>query len=139
MKVLKDAPTLYCDVDNTLVDITYLTDEDADADEGLILDYYGKVKLTPRFEFIEAVKQAKAAGYTIVIWSGSGTDWASKVVKALHLDKYVDVVVSKPHLIFDDIRTEDLFRDVIHARPSLVENPYKFIKKGKKNVNDQVH
>lgn len=51
---------------------------------------------------IDELVLAKNRGATIVVWSGSGWQWAEKVVKALNIEDYVDYIQCKPQWIFDD-------------------------------------
>lgn len=49
------------------------------------------------------LKKLKARGYTIVVWSAAGTQWAEAVVKALELEDWVDWVQAKPQKVIDDL------------------------------------
>lgn len=51
---------------------------------------------------IQKMKDYHTLGFVIVVWSNSGHKWAETVVKKLKLGKYVSIVMSKPHRIFDD-------------------------------------
>ena len=41
-------------------------------------------------------------GASIVVWSRSGSDWGKAVVEGLDIEKYVDVITTKPTQIYDD-------------------------------------
>jgi len=43
------------------------------------------------------------SGHSIVVWSAGGSDWAESAVKALGIEKYVDIVMKKPTYYIDDI------------------------------------
>lgn len=49
------------------------------------------------------LKKQKSKGYTVIVWSSSGTGWAKAVVDALELEPYVDFVMSKPGKYVDDL------------------------------------
>jgi len=56
----------------------------------------------PHNTHIEALKTFKKNGYTVVVWSHGRWGWAEVVVKALKLQPYVDLIISKPNFIYDD-------------------------------------
>jgi len=100
MKKLPDKYTSYYDIDETLVHIIY---GDTSEEEGtLLLDWYGAVKVKPINSNINALKQDKSAGHNIVVWHRGSSSWAEKVVKALKLEKYVDIILPKPDSYVDD-------------------------------------
>ena len=74
-------------------------DEDGNETESLKWTEY----LRPHKKHIEQLKQHKLRGHTIIVWSQGGWEWANAVVKALELEKYVDLVMEKPCWIYDDI------------------------------------
>lgn len=51
---------------------------------------------------VNILKDLKARGYQIVVWSANGARWARAAVNALELTDYVDVVMSKPQKFVDD-------------------------------------
>lgn len=55
---------------------------------------------------VEQIKRHKIRGHTVIIWSAGGWQWANAVVKALQLEQYVDLVISKPSWIYDDLPAE---------------------------------
>lgn len=61
-------------------------------------------RLLPHRKHIEQLKKHKMRGHTIIVWSQGGYDWAAAVVRALNLHIYVDLVISKPTWIYDDIQ-----------------------------------
>lgn len=105
MKVMADNATVYFDMDETLVELVYGVGEPTEDDE-LVVEHYGKVKIIPQYETIEALKRHKEQGATIVVWHHGGTTWPKKVLKLLKLEKYVDLVVSKPSIYYDDMPPE---------------------------------
>ena len=65
-----------------------------------------KAKLLPHKKHIEKLKKHKMRGHTVVVWSAGGYDWAEAAIKVLQLEKYVDVVISKPKWAYDDMPPE---------------------------------
>jgi hypothetical protein len=62
--------------------------------------------VTPHERHIEMMKKHKARGFTVVVWSADGVEWAEAVVKALKLEEYVDAVFGKPSMYVDDLHCE---------------------------------
>lgn len=58
--------------------------------------------VTPNQVHIDCLKTMKHRGNLVIVWSASGQGWAEAVVKALGIEKYVDIVISKPNFYFDD-------------------------------------
>lgn len=40
---------------------------------------------------------------TIIVWSAGGFDWVEKVIKALNLEDFVDICMTKPEKYIDDL------------------------------------
>ena len=51
---------------------------------------------------VENLKRHKGRGHVIIVWSAGGGEWAQRVVEALKLQDYVDIVMSKPAWYYDD-------------------------------------
>jgi len=51
---------------------------------------------------IEELKSFKLQGNTVVVWSKGGRPWALEVIKALELEAFVDHVLQKPDILYDD-------------------------------------
>lgn len=58
--------------------------------------------LAPHAGHIKVLKDRKARGSYIVVWSSGGYAWAKAVIKALKLEKHVDLIMTKPHMYVDD-------------------------------------
>ncbi len=102
MRVINQESTIFIDVDDTLVmwgksgvigkDLIEITDP-----------HYGKVEtLAPHKGHIKVLKDRKARGSFIVVWSAGGFAWAEAVITALGLTDYVDLIMTKPHIYIDD-------------------------------------
>ena len=90
--------TVYFDVDDTIVIWRTIGSEPQEGDV-LIEDIVAK----PNTKIIEKIKEHKAKGDKVVIWSQGGEEWVNTVVKVLELEEYVDVKLSKPDLYYDDL------------------------------------
>ena len=56
---------------------------------------------------VKILKDRKARGAVIIVWSQSGYKWAEAIVRALKIEQYVDIVSSKPILVIDDKPVEE--------------------------------
>jgi len=100
-----DKPIVYCDVDDTLVLWTqeHVPDDEIGTNLVLIQDASGPVGVWPHKKHIEMLRHFNARGHTVAVWSQGGSDWAEAVVKALHLEDIVDIILPKPYWFIDDI------------------------------------
>jgi len=60
---------------------------------------------------IEMIKDFKARGHSIVVWSAGGAEWAEAAVLALNLEELVDVVLSKPDWYIDDKKASEFMEE----------------------------
>lgn len=115
MKVIEGENTVYCDVDDTLV---MWDDNFREPHEGAkkFLDPYDGSSnyLTPHKKHIELLKKYKGRGVTVIVWSAAGVKWAESVVKTLGLVEYVELVITKPNKIIDDLPVEAIFSTRIY-------------------------
>lgn len=58
--------------------------------------------VTPNLANIKILKERKARGAVILVWSASGYKKAHAVIRALNLEQYVDFIASKPMAYIDD-------------------------------------
>ena len=66
-----------------------------------------EVSVKPIYSNIGELKKLTAQGFSIVVWSAGGEDWAEAFVKAVGLEPYVTAVVSKPQAYYDDLPCEE--------------------------------
>lgn len=98
MQVIKSTKIVYYDVDNTLV---FSLREYPHQISNEIIKINGR-KFWVHLPHVETVRDFKARGHTVVVWSAGGAEWAENVVTALKLNDVVDLVISKPDWIWDD-------------------------------------
>lgn len=117
--ILKNDNVIFVDVDDTLIlykwtnkDITNLIDISLD-DDGY------KVTVLPHEEHIEMLKNFKGRGQGVVVWSQGGFAWAERVVRALALESYVDIIMTKPKWYADDLDCNDWMPNRIYLRKGL--------------------
>lgn len=102
---LKDRPTVFIDVDDTLIMWKY----PEHWDDTIKISTYGDVsyEVAPHRGHIEVIKQFKARGHNVVIWSAGGSNWAKAVVDALKLNRYVNAIMPKPFWYYDDLEVDE--------------------------------
>lgn len=120
MRVLLDDNVICVDVDDTLVSWSPIpegTEDDMYVSPQLgnqnpliqlgqvDIEFDGVTKKHWVFQDnVDSLKTHHHKGHTVVVWSGSGHEWAAAVAKALKLEDYVDLVMCKPRWLLDDMK-----------------------------------
>src|ERR1700677_1579852 len=117
MKVVDNESTIFVDVDDTLImwnpQLRYDKDfNKIDIKSPDSADSYFTV--TPHKGHIKVLKDRKARGSCIVVWSAGGYKWAEAVVKALDLENHVDYCMTKPHMYIDDKKAEEFMQERLY-------------------------
>lgn len=114
MKVINVESTIFIDVDDTLV--MWDTMGLPLAELVTVTDPYhtNEVFLAPHYGHIKVLKDRKVRGSYIVVWSAGGYQWAESVVKALKLEAYVDLIMTKPHMYIDDKKAEEFMCERVY-------------------------
>lgn len=94
-------PTVYFDVDNTLV---YSVTEFPFA-VGTKVSIGGRTWVIEDVH-VDAIRDFHARGHTIILWSAGGSEWCQAVAEALDIEDYVWACLSKPTWYFDDCPAE---------------------------------
>lgn len=102
MQVIKGTKYAYFDVDSTLV----YSPSERDL-SGFIFDGKGQRNIGGiLFEsddyHVQLLKEFKARGFTIIVWSAAGAEWCEKICKEFELSMYVDLCIGKPDWFIDD-------------------------------------
>ena len=101
MRVVENENMVCFDIDETLVVWNVPAGRE---EEAITFDNFGySERLLPHHAHIKLLKQFKVRGQYVVVWSQGGYRWALEVVKRLGLEEYVDLVMSKPKWIVDDL------------------------------------
>jgi len=66
---------------------------------------------------IKILKDRHARGATNIVWSAGGYQWAVAVVKALELQPYVELVLSKPIIAVDDKPLHTILGEHLYLSP----------------------
>lgn len=85
------------DVDETLVTADYRSEF-----KGQAAMEIGGVYWYSFDDHIERLKQFKARGHTVIVWSAGGRKWATEVCDVFGITSYVDLIMCKPKWYFDD-------------------------------------
>lgn len=110
MFVLKNDQEYTIDVDDTLTWWEYPPEEEINTILIGTKDFQQRV--LPNKFLIEKIKHHKTRGHAVTVWSAGGWEWAEAVVKALNLEKYVDLVKTKPVGIYDDLPSSEFLPEV---------------------------
>lgn len=102
-KLLDKEFILPVDIDSTLIERPHLSEKYIE----IKCPYDGIMqKRIIMFRNLKLVKDKHARGYTIIAWSAAGGKWAEAVCKAIGLDDYVTMYMSKPSAYIDDLPVE---------------------------------
>lgn len=106
MKYIENELSVYFDCDNTLI---MRNDIDKNNYIRITSPYTNReVVVSPHLEHIDLLKEQKARGYYVVVWSHGGAAWSKAVVEALQLEEFVDEVRVKPSKYFDDLQANEV-------------------------------
>lgn len=124
---------VFFDVDDTIC-LWYNNKKNPTKD--LLCPYYGTLEsFVPHEAHIQAIKDHKAKGDTVIVWSQGGSEWAKAAVDALELHDYVDIIMSKPGKYYDDLDSVHWManRTWIGKEPRLGSNPAQASQRGADN------
>jgi predicted HAD superfamily phosphohydrolase YqeG len=124
VQVIKSSRIVFFDVDDTLVmwdwksidpegnGLISINNPEANCSE-LVL---------PHNRHIQLLKQFKARGHTVVVWSQGGHAWAESVCKTLGITNLVDICMDKPNWYVDDLPAQAFMGSPVYLDPM---NPLK--------------
>ena len=97
---LKSDKVVVVDCDDTLVmwDLSRYPDLPT-----IELDCWGAVKLRVNPKNVNLVRKLAKLGYTIIIWSQTGWEWAEAVAKGVGLYEEASMFLTKPRYHVDDL------------------------------------
>lgn len=107
--VIESDMTLFVDVDNTLVSVRTKEEVPLDWQERGPLPNTFWLKISDEEywvvyqKHIDFLKKSKLREHVVFVWSAGGHEWAKRVVDILYLNEWVDVVMSKPRWVVDDL------------------------------------
>lgn len=77
----------------------------------------------PHLAHINLIKQYKTRGFFIIAWSANGVNHAKSVIQALNLEKYINLVITKPMKAVDD---KNNLNDIIGNRVFIPEEGFNY-------------
>ena len=103
--------SIFFDVDDTLV-MWPKENEDFNNDkDAILISYQGfNFYLKPNKKHIDEIKEKYKEGYELCVWSYGTKEWAYKVLETLNLLSYIDQILSKPDLYYDDKEASDFLK-----------------------------
>lgn len=119
MKTLNQHNVVAFDVDGTLVDSLLWTGEPGEPLPGnktvdITTPFAGvSLRFNVKSHIVEKVKTHHVQGHYVIIWSQGGHEWAETVIKALGLEDYVDIIMTKPKWYYDDIPADEWMKRTI--------------------------
>lgn len=115
MQVIDNESVVCFDVDDTLI----LWEQELITGLQITCPYDGaKFIVRPHEGHIKLLKNHKARGHKIIVWSQSGYQWAEAVVNALRLSEYVDFIMTKPRTYVDDLPVQEWLQDRVYIKPT---------------------
>lgn len=76
------------------------------------------IKVTINQAMTRMIREEYHRGGYVIVWSRSGKEWATNVVRALGLQEYVHLVMSKPTVYFDDLPVGEWLKDRVFLPPT---------------------
>ncbi len=65
---------------------------------------------------LELLKQYKARGLFVIVWSKAGVLWAEAVIKHYKLEPYVDLITTKFDRYVDDLEAKDILGERVYIK-----------------------
>lgn len=117
MKVFRNDRVIAFDVDDTLVMWGRNFDKPFEGCVEVLDVHDGKmVYLTPHLKHVRDMIIYKKTGWTVMVWSAGGYEWAESVISTLGIKKYVDLVMTKPSRLYDDLPLDQAL-GVLYYKP----------------------
>lgn len=102
MKIITNPNVVMFDVDRTLIE-PYEEHKHSLSDKITISTPSGNEDFVELKHVTRILKRQHVQQHFIVVWSQGGDYWATVVLKALNLQDYVDLVITKPKWYHDDV------------------------------------
>jgi predicted phosphatase len=107
MKVIKNESIVCFDVDDTLI----LHKDPKNGTVSLVVpNPYAEdhpYEVWVHTNHVRFIKEQKARGRCVIVWSAAGYRWAETIIGLLDLEEYVDYVITKPVMCVDDLEPSE--------------------------------
>jgi len=90
----------------------------------VMVDLCGPTELVVNQKNVNLVRKLSKLGYSIVVWSQTGYDWAVTVGKAVGLDDCVSLYMTKPRYHVDDMPASVWIGDRLWRDPVTGSNEF---------------
>lgn len=120
MIIVKSSRIVFCDVDDTLL-ISPSSELETLEHIDFRLEHDGVTQLRTfgiHTRHIELLKDFNVRGHTVVVWSQGGWEWAERVVKALGIESFVDIILDKPSWYIDDLPASAFMGPRVYLHPT---------------------
>lgn len=77
------------------------------------------IKVGVNSAMVRLLQEEAQRGSYVIVWSRSGYEWAKNVVNALELEQYVNLIMSKPIVYFDDTPVKKWLKDRVFIGPDV--------------------
>lgn len=108
MRILNGDNNLCVDVDDTLVSWDKIGTENHpphESCERVTIEHEGvSAQYWAFHNNIQSLRTHHQKGHNVIVWSGSGYEWAQSVVRALGIEDHVDLIMCKPRWLLDDMK-----------------------------------
>jgi predicted HAD superfamily phosphohydrolase YqeG len=120
VQVIRATRSVYFDVDDTLVIWDWKSVSPDGVGTILIVDPTSGTseRVFPHNRHVQLMRQFKARGHTVVVWSQGGHAWAEAVCKQLGIETLVDYVMDKPNWYVDDLHSSAWMKAPIFLDPT---------------------
>lgn len=121
MVIIKNENVEPFDVDGTLV--LHQSADTIPLGEALqVYDAITKKFITVRINrpMVRLLRESKARGSYVIVWSKGGYRWATDVIKALDLVDFVDLVLTKPAAYYDDTEIQNWLPYRVYIAPEVI-------------------
>ena len=122
MRVIKNERIIPTDIDETLI-MHDITNASNDALIVEIIDPYApntRIQMRVNEPMVKILKDEKVRGSYIIAWSKAGYQWAEAVIRALGLESFVDLIMTKPIAYMDDTPVEHWLKDRIYIKSDVI-------------------
>lgn len=116
MQVINNERIVPCDIDDTLVmhEAPMACEKQVTIEDPFEPGKF--IMLGINQNMVKILKDEKARGAFILVWSRNGKAWAETIIKALNLESQVDMIMAKPLVYLDDSDVSNWLKDRVYIK-----------------------